>query len=198
MGPQDGVDLLLDAVRVIVHEMGRRECHFALLGFGDCLTDLKRQVARDDLGPWVSFTGRAGNDTVCSYLSTADIGLSPDPLTAFNDRSTMNKTLEYMAFSLPVVAFDLKETRVSAGSAASYVESGDVAGFAMAVVALLDDPERRAAMGRLGRERVAEQLAWEHQAPRYVDVHRSLLRADDDRAPAVRSPGRTALGPRAA
>jgi glycosyltransferase involved in cell wall biosynthesis len=155
--------------------MGRRDCHFALLGFGDCLEDLRRQVVRDGLEDSVTFTGRAGDDTLCRYLSTADLGLSPDPKSAFNDLSTMNKTVEYMAFGLPVVAFDLKETRVSAGLGAAYVHDGDVAAFAKTIVELLDDAERRAGMGRIGQERVRRQLAWEHQAPRYVAVYDQLL-----------------------
>lgn len=175
MGHQDGVDRLLDAARAVIHEMGRTDVHFALLGFGDCLDDLRRQVVRDGLEDYVTFTGRAGDDVLCRYLSTADLGLSPDPRSAFNDLSTMNKTIEYMAFGLPVVAFDLKETRVSAGKAATYVADGDVGGFAKAIVELLDDPERRAEMGRIGRERVVRELAWEHQAPRYVAVYDQLL-----------------------
>lgn len=175
MGRQDGVDRLLDAARVVVKEMGRTDVHFAILGFGDCLEDLRRQAVRDGLEDFVTFTGRAADDTLCRYLSTADLGLSPDPRSAFNDLSTMNKTIEYMAFGLPVVAFDLKETRVSAGRAATYVADGDVGGFAKAIVALLDDPERRAQMGRIGRERVVRELAWEHQAPRYVSVYDELL-----------------------
>ena len=51
---------------------------------------------------------------VAAILSTADVGISPDPKNPLNDLSTMNKTMEYMAFGLPVVAFDLRETRVSA------------------------------------------------------------------------------------
>jgi glycosyltransferase involved in cell wall biosynthesis len=178
MGRQDGVDRLLDAARVVIHEMGRTDVHFALLGFGDCLDDLRRQVVRDGLEDSVTFTGRAGDETLCRYLSTAHLGLSPDPRSAFNDLSTMNKTIEYMAFGLPVVAFDLKETRVSAGRAATYVANGDVGGFAKAIVELLDDPERRAEMGRVGRERVVRDLAWEHQAPRYVSVYDQLLDPD--------------------
>jgi glycosyltransferase involved in cell wall biosynthesis len=41
MGPQDGVDLLVRAIDVYVHELGRTDCHFALLGFGDCLDELQ-------------------------------------------------------------------------------------------------------------------------------------------------------------
>jgi glycosyltransferase involved in cell wall biosynthesis len=175
MGRQDGVELLLDAARVVVHEMGRTDVHFALLGFGDCLDDLRAQAVRDGLEDFVTFTGRVGDHALRRYLSTADLGLSPDPRSAFNDLSTMNKTVEYMAFGLPVVAFDLKETRVSAGKAATYVADGDVGGFAKAIVELLDDPSRRAEMGRIGRDRVVRELAWEHQAPRYLSLYDELL-----------------------
>jgi glycosyltransferase involved in cell wall biosynthesis len=175
MGPQDGVDTVLEAAFVIVHEMGRRDCHFVMMGFGDCFEELRAQARRDGLDGWVTFTGRADDETLTRYLSTADIGLSPDPKNAFNDVSTMNKTVEYMAFGLPVVAFDLKETRVSAGDAAAYAPDGDVAAYAKAIVSLLDDPARREAMGAAGRERVVDSLAWEHQAPKYVAVYRELL-----------------------
>lgn len=203
MGPQDGVDAVLEAAHVIVHEMGRRDCHFALLGFGDCLEELRAQAHREGLDDFVTFTGRVGDDAVRKYLSTSDVGLSPDPKNPFNDLSTMNKTIEYMAFGLPVVAFDLKETRVSAAGAATYVHDGDVAAYAKAIVSLLDDPERRAAMGRTGRERVVEALAWEHQSPRYVGVYRKLLGPVRQlpRVPApapTRAPVPGEIGPRAA
>ena len=107
-------------------------------------------------------------------LSTADLGLSPDPLNPLNDVSTMNKTMEYMAFELPVVAFDLKETRVSADDAAVYVQPNDVAAYARAIGELLDDPERRRQMGEQGRQRVVDVLAWRHQAPRYVGAYERL------------------------
>lgn len=175
MGPQDGVDLLLRAVDVLVHERGRNDIHVALLGFGDCLDDL-RALSRDlAIEPWVTFTGRADRAMIADFLSTADVGLSPDPRSAFNDLSTMNKVLEYMAHELPVVAFDLKETRISAGDAAVYVTDGDLAGFATAVEALLDDPARRVEMGHRGRARIVSSLGWHVQAPRYVSVFEELL-----------------------
>ena len=122
----------------------------------------------------MTFTGRIPDETVFEILSTADVGLSPDPLNPLNDVSTMNKTMEYMAFELAVVAFDLKETRVSAGPAAVYAPPNDTDAFAHAILELLDDPERRVEMGQQGRKRVEEELAWSHQAPRYVRVYESL------------------------
>ncbi|MDP8931590.1 MAG: glycosyltransferase family 4 protein [Actinomycetota bacterium] len=180
MGPQDGVDLLLRAVARLVYEHGRRDCHFALLGFGDCFEDLRALAQELDLAEWVTFTGRADDELIAAYLSTADLGLAPDPKNGFNDLCTMNKVVEYMAFGLPVVSFDLKETHVSAGEAAFYVNDNNPADFALAVDLLLDDPDRRRGMGAFARARIEAQLSWEHQAAAYVGLYRRLLGAPGD------------------
>lgn len=177
MGPQDGVDLLVRGVDVYVNKLGRHDCEFALLGFGDCLEDLKALTTELQLDPWVTFTGRADDRMIDAYLSTADVGIDPDPLNPLNDISTMNKVLEYMSYELPVVTFDLRETRVSAGDAARYVPPNDVEGLAETTADLLDDPEARTVMGQLGRARIVEHLGWHHQSERYVEVYRRLLSA---------------------
>ena len=174
MGPQDGVDIVLAAADHIVHELGRTDIAFTLMGGGDCYEELVQERDRLGLQEHVVMTGRVPDETVASVLSTADVGLSPDPRNPLNDVSTMNKTMEYMAFGLPVVAFDLVETRVSAGAAASYAEPNEVSSFARAVVDLVDDPTTRAAMGRIGRQRVVDELAWSHQEPAYVGVFDGL------------------------
>jgi glycosyltransferase involved in cell wall biosynthesis len=154
---------------------GRDDIQFVFMGKGDSTDELVALTAELGIAEMVTFTGRVPDEVVAEVLSTADLGLSPDPLNPLNDVSTMNKTMEYMAFELPVVAFDLKETRVSADSAAVYVEANDVAAYARAIAELLDDPERRREMGMLGRKRVEEVLAWQHQAPRYVGAYERLL-----------------------
>jgi glycosyltransferase involved in cell wall biosynthesis len=175
MGPQDGVDVALQAVHQLVRRWGRTDCRFVFIGDGDQLPSLRRLTHELGLEEWVTFTGFLDDDLVFDYLSTADIGLSPDPMNALNDISTMNKTLEYMAFELPVVAFDLLETRASAGPAAEYAEPNDVNAYAEQVHRLLNDPARRAEMGRAGRHRIETSLAWEHQQPEYVRLYRRLL-----------------------
>jgi glycosyltransferase involved in cell wall biosynthesis len=174
MGPQDGVDIVVRAADVVVHQLGRDDIAFTLIGKGDCFDDLV--ALRDELGlaGHVEFTGRAPDELVGRILSTADVGLSPDPKNPLNDVSTMNKTMEYMAFELPVVAFDLRETRVSAGDAGVYVEPNDVHKYATAIVALMDDEPRRAMLGKLGRARVEQELAWDRQARAYLGVYRRV------------------------
>jgi glycosyltransferase involved in cell wall biosynthesis len=153
--------------------------HFVFIGGGDSFDDLVALSTELGIDDRTTFTGRVPDDTVFDILSTADIGLCPDPLNPLNDVSTMNKTMEYMSFELPVVAFDLKETRVSAGSAALYARPNEVEEFANAIVTLLDDPDRRSELGRIGRERVERELAWSHQAVKYVGVYESLLSGAD-------------------
>jgi glycosyltransferase involved in cell wall biosynthesis len=175
MGPQDGVDYVIRAADVIINKFGRTDIAFTLMGAGDCFDELVALRDELGLGDYVELTGRVPDDVVRAVMSTAAVGLSPDPKNPLNDVSTMNKTMEYMAFELPVVAFDLRETKVSAGAAAVYAEPNRVKDYAQAIVDLVDDEPRRAEMGRFGRQRVETQLAWIHQAPNYVGVYDQLL-----------------------
>jgi glycosyltransferase involved in cell wall biosynthesis len=174
MGPQDGVDIVVRAADHIVNNLQRTDIAFTLMGGGDSFDDVV--ALRDELGltDYIEFTGRVPDETVRAVMSTADLGLSPDPKNPLNDVSTMNKTMEYMAFELPVVAFDLVETKVSAADAAVYVEPNDVAQYGDAIVALLDDQVRRRRMAKLGRERVEQVLAWKHQQKAYLEVYDRL------------------------
>jgi glycosyltransferase involved in cell wall biosynthesis len=174
------VEYVVRAAHVIVHEMRRDDVSFALLGFGDTLERLRRLSTELELDDVLTFTGRVGPPAISSYLSTASLGMCPDPKTSFNDASTMNKVLEYMAHAIPVVGFDLEETQATAGAAAHYVSfNGDnaanIRAFAEAIVAMLDYPARAQAMGRQGRAQIEAELNWPTQAARYVEAYDRLL-----------------------
>ena len=175
MGPQDGVDVVVRAADIVVHKLGRDDIAFTVMGSGDCLDDLV--ALRDKLGlaDHVEFTGRVPDEFVTRVMSTANVGLSPDPKNPLNDLSTMNKSMEYMSFGLPVIAFDLRETRVSCGDAGVYVTPNDEYEYARAIVELMDDEPRCHELGKLGRERVEQQLAWAHQERAYLGVYERLL-----------------------
>jgi hypothetical protein len=103
------------------------------------------------------------------------VGLCPDAKSPLNDVSTMNKTMEYMAYGLPSVCFDLTETRVSGGDTVLYAPPGDTTAFADHVERLLDDEELRVELGLRARRRVCDELDWRQQAEVYVSVYRGLL-----------------------
>lgn len=174
MGPQDGVDNFIAAINVFVHELGRHDTHFALLGFGDSADSIRAECTSRGLDRWVTFTGRVDHEEISRWLSTADLGVTPDPPNEFNDRSTMNKTLEYMAHEVPVLAVDLRETRRCAQDAAVYVSGTSRLEAARAMSDLLDDPVRRHRMGQRGRARIEGELAWQIQAKEYVGVFDAL------------------------
>lgn len=178
MGPQDGVDIILDVMHELVHNRGRKDVNAVLMGFGDCLEDLKHQTQEMKLADVVTFTGRADKPMIAEHLSAADVGLCPDLKSPLNDLSTMNKTMEYMSYGLPSVSFDLKETRVSGGDSVLYVESGDVGAFADAIEQLLNDPQLREDMGLRALNRVRGVLDWRPQAEAYVGVYDRLFGVD--------------------
>ena len=175
MGKQEGIDLLLQAVQLIVHHLKRTDIQFGLVGGGTELAAM-RQLARDlDVAEYVTFTGRAPDAELLEMLNTADICVNPDRANDMNDRSTMNKVMEYMALGKPLVQFDLTEGRVSAGDASWYARPNDVADLAQKMVSLLGDENQRLHMGAVGRERIEHVLSWQHEAPRLLAAYESLL-----------------------
>jgi glycosyltransferase involved in cell wall biosynthesis len=161
MGPQDGVDYALRALAKLRDEVGRSDWHAAFVGAGDTFEQMQELAKELGLAEMVTFTGRIPDEDLLRYLSTADVCLSPDPLNPLNDVSTMNKIMEYMAMSRPIVSFELREARVSAGEAALYAPANDESEFAKLTSYLMDNPDERRRMGEIGRERVSGPLSWE-------------------------------------
>ncbi|HET9861974.1 MAG TPA: glycosyltransferase family 4 protein [Steroidobacteraceae bacterium] len=175
MGKQEGIDLLLQAVQLIVKHLGRTDIQFGLVGGGTELESMRR-LARDlGITEYVTFTGRVPDAELLEMLNTADICVNPDRANDMNDRSTMNKVMEYMALGKPLVQFDLTEGRVSAGDAAWYARPNDVADLAQKMVALLADEDARQRMSASGRERIEHVLSWQHEAPRLLAAYEHLL-----------------------
>ncbi len=174
MGPQDGVDYALRAVRNVI-DLGMRECHFVFIGAGDSYDELVELSKILHLEEFVSFTGRISDEKLQEYLSTADFGIAPDPKNPLNDVSTMNKIIEYMAMSLPIVSFDLKESKYSAGDAAVYIQHNNEKDMAKAMIELLQNPEKRKQMGQIGRQRVETMLAWDFSKKQLVEFYDKLL-----------------------
>jgi glycosyltransferase involved in cell wall biosynthesis len=175
MGPQDGVDYALRALAHLHGPMGRDDLHTTFIGSGDAFDDLVRLASDLGLDDVVEFTGRVPDETVQRYLSTADICLSPDPKNPLNDVSSMNKVVEYMAMSRPLVSFDLREARVTARDAAVYAPDNDEIRFAELTAELLDDPARRERMGAIGRRRVEESLSWDVSRANLLAAYEDLL-----------------------
>ena len=175
MGPQDGVDYALRALARLRDELGRTDWHAVFVGAGDTFDAMVELSGQLGLAGQVEFTGRIPDADLVRYLSTADVCLAPDPLNPLNDVSTMNKILEYMAMSRPIVSFDLREARVSAGEAAVYAAANDESEFAKLIAGLLDDPDERRRMGEAGLARVSGPLSWENSAKNLLAAYEAAL-----------------------
>jgi glycosyltransferase involved in cell wall biosynthesis len=175
MGKQEGIDYLLRAGKYMIHDLKRDDVHFGLVGGGTELEPMKRYAAELGIADHVTFTGRAPDKEMVEMLNTADVCVNPDLLTEMNDKSTMNKVMEYMALGKPVVQFDLTEGRFSAREASLYAKPNDEVDLANKIVELLDDPERRQRIGQYGRERIEKELAWEFEVPKLLKAYETLF-----------------------
>ena len=175
IGSQDGVDLLLDAIAHLRALPGGDRFHLAIAGDGPERASLEEKASAMGLDDVVSFKGFVYGQDLANAFVTADIGLGSDPKNAFNDRLAMNKTFEYMTYSLPIVMFDLDESRRIAGDAAIYVGENDPAALANSISNLIDSPAKQSAMGTRGHQRLQEYYSWSAQKEKYLDVYRNLI-----------------------
>ena len=177
IGKQEGLDLLLQAVAYMRQDLKRDDVHFVIVGDGTELAALRERARLLSLNDCVEFTGRIPDADLWEIMSTADVCVNPDRANEMNDKSTMNKILEYMALGKPIVQFDLTEGRFSAGDASAYARPNDTVDFASKLCELLDDPERRSRMGALGRSRIEAGLAWHHQIPALLQAYETAMQS---------------------
>jgi glycosyltransferase involved in cell wall biosynthesis len=175
MGRQEGIDLLLQAVRYIVYARGRTDVHFGLVGGGTELAAMKVLAQELGVADYVTFTGRVPDAELLAMLNTADVCVNPDVANSMNDKSTMNKIMEYMALGKPIVQFDLTEGRFSAQEASLYARRNDPVDLADKIITLLDDDALRERMGRFGRARVTNELSWDHEGPKLLAAYEAVF-----------------------
>jgi len=174
MSVQDGLEILLD-VALHLKTSGRRDIHFTCVGGGPGLPALRKMTQDKGLEEFVNFTGRVPDRQLLEILSTSDVCVNPDKPCEMNDISTMIKVMEYMALGKPIVQFNLKEGRFSAGEASLYGDTGNqVPDFASKILWLLDNPAESKRMGELGRARVKKELAWEHSVENLLAAYQRV------------------------
>jgi glycosyltransferase involved in cell wall biosynthesis len=175
LNPQDGVDYLLRSLRYLLHGLKRSDFHCVIMGTGDSLQDLRDLAGNLQLNGCVELLGFVSDEDLQANLAAADICVDPDPSSPLNDVSTWIKVMEYMASAKPIVSFDLKETRFSAGNAAIYVEPNNETAFADAISQLMDRPELQKTMGSYGRRRVEDELQWARVGKNLLTAYETLL-----------------------
>jgi glycosyltransferase involved in cell wall biosynthesis len=172
---QEGLQYLLEAARHIVHVRGRTDIGFAIVGEGPALAQMRTLAGQLRVDEYVRFTGHVSDAELFAILNTAEVCVNPDEYNELNDKSTMNKIMEYMALGKPIVQFEVTEGRHSAQEASLYARRNDAADFGEKILELLAEPERRARMGAIGQARVHSELAWIHQAPKLLAAYDTLF-----------------------
>jgi glycosyltransferase involved in cell wall biosynthesis len=173
--PQDGVMTLADVLRILVDDRGL-DAHLTVVGIGSCKAELETRCSELHLDERVTFTGWVAHEQVPRLLEAADVCLDPAACNELNHRSTMIKIAEYMAAARPIVAFDLRETRRTAGDAVLYAACDDVEGFAAHVAELAARPSLRRELAQRAAERMPE-LLWERSAEALLAAYARLLPA---------------------
>ncbi|MFT7417338.1 MAG: glycosyltransferase involved in cell wall biosynthesis [Glaciecola sp.] len=175
MGKQEGIDYLLRALQYIVEHKNRTDVHFGLVGGGTELASLQAYAKELGVENYVTFTGRVSDQQMLEMLNTADVCVNPDVANEMNDKSTMNKIMEYMALAKPILQFDLSEGRFSAQEASLYARRNDTKDLAEKILLLLDDQIKRKAMGDFGRNRIITELEWKYEEPKLLEAYRLLF-----------------------
>lgn len=175
IGQQEGIQYLLEAARYLIFERGRQDVHFILVGGGPALDDMKKLATAKGVDDYVTFTGRVPDQDLLEALNSSDVCVNPDEVNPMNDKSTMNKIMEYMSLGKPIVQFDVTEGRVSAGEASLYAKANDAIDMANKIAELLDNPQKCAEMGAFGRKRVETELSWPHEVPKLLAAYECLF-----------------------
>lgn len=181
MGEQEGIHHLIEAARILVFDRERDDVQFVLVGDGTAKKRVERLARECHLHDRVTFTGRVPDDKMLEILNTADICVNPDIANDMNDKSTMNKIMEYMAIGKPIVQYDLREGRFSAREASLYAERNSPGSLADSIERLLNDAALRRKMGCYGDNRVRNELHWGIEAPKYLSVYDRLFRPSKNR-----------------
>lgn len=171
IGQQEGIEYLLEAAEYLRHQKGRDDIFWGIVGGGPHLEALRAKACEMGLDDIVEFTGRVPDARMLDYLNTADVCVNPDEYNAMNDKSTMNKVLEYMALGKPIVQFDLTEGRYSAGESSLYAERNNARDLADKILLLLDDADMRKRMGEYGRNRILNELSWDHTSKALLEAY---------------------------
>ena len=173
IGQQEGIEYILEAAKYTKeHE---NNVFWGIVGGGPHLEALKKQASDMGLNDCLEFTGRVPDQQLLEYLNTADVCVNSDKYNSMNDKSTMNKILEYMALAKPIVQFDLTEGRYSAQEASVYAKNNDGVDMAKKIQELLADPEKRRRMGEFGRNRVVNELSWEHTSKALLEGYEKFF-----------------------
>jgi glycosyltransferase involved in cell wall biosynthesis len=175
LNSQDGGEYLIKAAK-FMQQIGRNDVRFLVIGDGTELYRLRGLTQELNLGKSISFTGRMRRAEALQLLATCAICVQPDPKNPFNDSCLMVKTIEYMAIGKPVVAFDLKETRLNFENKLLYAKPNCYKSLALCILELVDDFQLRDKLGTQGKCFIQRTFMWQFSELSLLGVYETLQR----------------------
>lgn len=173
IGKQEGLEFILECAKY--NKEHNNDILWAIIGGGPHLDTIIDMANKMNIEDCITFTGRVDDNTMLDYLNTADVCVNSDVYNSMNDKSTMNKILEYMALAKPIVQFDLKEGRYSAQQASLYAKNNDYLDMMNKIRYLLDNPKLRKQMGDYGYDRIVNELSWNHTSKVLLEAYENYF-----------------------
>jgi glycosyltransferase involved in cell wall biosynthesis len=167
--PNKGIDILLEAWRILVQEYNRP---LKLQIFGRGNPDLFNRKAVDfKIQDYVHFAGIATN--VRRSLLEASLFVLPSRREGLS-----NALLEAMSVGMPCVATDISGNQdlIQHGKNGLLVPAEDPRSLADAVVYMLDNPDKAKDMGADARRTMEEQYTISSVADKYIELYRELVK----------------------
>jgi len=162
-----GIDLLIDAVS----QLENRRVHLLVAGDGplrEALEARARDRGLEDRVHWLGW-----RDDVPRVLASLHVFAMPSRWEGHS-----MALLEAMASGRACVVSEIAELRSVIGTAGEHADAGDAVAFAAALQRLIDDPGRRAALGRAAQA-VAAPYSIDASAASYVTIYEEILGATD-------------------
>ena len=167
--PMKGLRYLLEAVASLRQE---REIRVTVIGEAKRDGVIEQRVRELALGDIVTFTGRIEQKDFARHYAETTMAVIPSLYEGFGMPAG-----EAMACGVPVIATSGGALPEVVGDAGILVPPADAQALGQAIVALLDDPQRRKRMAEAGLERVLNSLTWRHAAEKTVCVYREAIDA---------------------
>lgn len=130
--------------------LGRPDVHLAFAGKGESIEDMQRLASDLGIQERVHFLGFRRDVPTLMRASVATV-------LASEQEGLPNCVMESMCMEIPSIGTNIRGTRdLLEGGCGLLFKVGDVEGLAQAMARVLDRPEEAQAMGKRGRDRIAD------------------------------------------
>ncbi|XPF93382.1 TIGR04063 family PEP-CTERM/XrtA system glycosyltransferase [Colwellia sp. RE-S-Sl-9] len=172
----EGLSYAIDAINII--SKTRDDIHLLLVGAGNELESLKKQVSSLNLDKFVTFVGRVPFENVGDYYSLANVMVFPRESIRLTELVTPLKPLESMAQFKPVIASDIGGHRelIEHNKTGFLFEADNSEALANTILNVIDDEELLTQISETGLDFVTEERNWLNTAKQYISVYERLAK----------------------